>query len=436
MEASGANPQGHVFNEWCMSLDSSTATRTSMSDAYDEMEQTPQGSVGAPTPPKLGTIHERAGRRLGPLDDIELSQRLENYAKHKNGHDGRQSLDDADAKPRLCGAIPRSRPSSAEVSRRFATILQVSIERCLTEERSLFVRIFEDYSFSFKLPDGDDATFIECRGKQFRKLREISGTSKESFLDSICGGPLKGGKEASGKSGALFLRTHDNKYLLKTIEEHEFDVLRDILPNYVLYLEDNPASLLCRFYGAYSLKISGHTLRVAVMENVLRKLTKGMEIYDLKGTTEDRWVDPSVHSVLKDQNFGAAAMCFDAVTCRRLQQTIQYDAEFLETLGIMDYSLLVGVTIGAGVDAAPTRTSRSGMILRQAESTPIDCHFQYSIIDYLQRWTPKKVLAHWLKKPTLGCFHEIDTEPPTIYAARFFKYFERKIVHHPLAERA
>ena len=35
--------------------------------------------------------------------------------------------------------------------------------------------------------------------------------------------------------------------------------------------------------------------------------------------------------------------------------------------------------------------------------------------------------AHWLKKLTIGLCHEIDTEPPDVYAARFLRYFRDKV---------
>ena len=38
----------------------------------------------------------------------------------------------------------------------------------------------------------------------------------------------------------------------------------------------------------------------------------------------------------------------------------------------------------------------------------------------------RQVAAFWLKKPTIGCCMEIDTEPPAIYCNRFVKYFFRK----------
>ena len=34
--------------------------------------------------------------------------------------------------------------------------------------------------------------------------------------------------------------------------------------------------------------------------------------------------------------------------------------------------------------------------------------------------------AHWLKRTSIGCCMEIDTEPPAIYCNRFVKYFFRK----------
>merc|ERR1719330_745124 len=106
------------------------------------------------------------------------------------------------------------------------------------------------------------------------------------------------------------------------------------------------------------------------------------------------------------------------------------DAEFLLTLGVMDYSLLVGVTpLPAGSEQMsrghPGATAMRGWLERPDGRTPF--LFQMGIIDYLQRWTPKKVAAHWIKKATLGCYHEIDTEPPAVYCKRFYKHFFDKI---------
>jgi hypothetical protein len=50
------------------------------------------------------------------------------------------------------------------------------------------------------------------------------------------------------------------------------------------------------------------------------------------------------------------------------------------------------------------------------------------LIDILQQYTLKKKVAHWLKKSTIGCCHEIDTEPPDYYKERFVRYFRERIL--------
>merc|ERR1712176_1615080 len=137
-------------------------------------------------------------------------------------------------------------------------------------------------------------------------------------------------------------------------------------------------------------------------------------------------------------NFAKCTMAFEATERARLIQLIRDDSEFLQSLGLMDYSLLVGVSEPDAENDGSTFCVESGYrtstvvqgTLRTLEDN--DKHitaqtFQLGIIDYLQKWTPKKVAAHWLKKPTLGCCHEIDTEPPHLYSVRFYTYFNGKM---------
>merc|ERR1712232_1147032 len=188
-------------------------------------------------------------------------------------------------------------------------------------------------------------------------------------------------------------------------------------------MEEHRSSLLCPVYGAYSLQIGFTKLRVVVMSNILGGHTAS-QIYDLKGTTEDRWVDPSKHVVLKDNNFVPYTMVFEPELAKKLTRVIRDDAEFLEALGVMDYSLLVAISDEGNGNATIDSTLIKGWL--HSEDSQRACVFRMGIIDYLQCWTPKKVAAHWIKKPTLGCCHEIDTEPPAIYCGRFFKYFTLK----------
>jgi len=302
------------------------------------------------------------------------------------------------------------------------------------------LRIFDDCTVDQSTAGGSLASLTELRCAHFQRLRAAAGISETQYYDSMCSKPYSGGKvEVSGKSGSIFLRSHDSSLVLKTIEDHEFDVLRDMLPHMVLYLEQHPESLLCRFFGAYKLIVGGSTLRFVVMSNVLPHPAE--QIYDLKGTTEDRWVDPTPGSVLKDTNFEPYTLGFEAEQRGRFVQVLCDDADFLDSVGVMDYSLLVGVSSAAATAQRPSSSSSSSSSSALASSSgfprqgwlcsaggkQVEVNLHMGIIDYLQRWTPKKVAAHWIKKATIGCFHEIDTEPPAIYRHRFCKYFLRKV---------
>jgi len=343
-------------------------------------------------------------------------------------------IDSGEDKPRATCGLFTSKVANVE---KFGKALQRMIRRCRTQRASNRIRIFDDCTVNDNLDESTAMQLTETRCTQFKRLRQAAHITEESYESSMCDKPFSGGKmEAAGKSGSFFMRTHDNKYVLKTIEEHEFVCLKDVLPHMVLFLETHEQSLLCRFLGAYSLDLGGTALTFVVMANALPR--KADDVYDLKGTTEDRWVDPSSKGVLKDQNFNVYnhKMFFPGEIAHSLIQQIQDDAEFLHSLGVMDYSLLVGVTPASKLHHSNGGSSERGATIlngllersvKERKGTKTEVVFQLGIIDYLQRWTPKKVAAHWLKKTTLGCFHEIDTEPPAVYYKRFYKYLVGRI---------
>jgi hypothetical protein len=374
-------------------------------------------------PPKL-PVEPRTNRKAEPLVLNEETTKTPIPSLHSDASGMYYSVNEVETKRAVCGLMPGSTPITVET---FGRALQRMILSCRDASQGLRLRFFDDHDVSDKM-GSHTLKLTECRCTQFRSLRRASALSEEDYIESMCARPFSGGKiEAAGKSGSFFLRTWDNKFVLKTIEEHEFFVLKDeLLPHLVGYLHEHVDSLICRFVAAYSLQIGDKTLRFIVMPNVLVHET--LEVYDLKGTTEDRWVNPDSGGVLKDNNFANQRILFPADFSSRLNEQIRDDAEFLLSLGVMDYSLLVGIckandrivaNASGELSMAKGWLDRSG---RQEQHV-----FQMGIIDYLQKWTPKKVAAHWIKKTTLGCFHEIDTEPPEVYCKRFHKYLKCKI---------
>merc|ERR1719282_1068930 len=96
------------------------------------------------------------------------------------------------------------------------------------------IRVFDDRTIQFgwkQHKDGqqNEGTFTACRSSQFLRLRKAAGISEEQYRTSLCAQPLLGKSGQGGKSGALFLRSSDDRYIIKSIAEHEFVCLKDIL---------------------------------------------------------------------------------------------------------------------------------------------------------------------------------------------------------------
>ena len=151
---------------------------------------------------------------------------------------------------------------------------------------------------------------------------------------------------------------------MKSISQEEAQLLNRICASYLRHIGSHPQSLLCKFLGMYKIVttvappsyIRGdkrasrirskivHTTRFVIMNKVFLGCDEGSEKFDLKGTTEDRFVKPvSGKEVLKDINFANRWISLPENLAECLTRVIEEDCEFLVKHGIMDYSMIVGV---------------------------------------------------------------------------------------------
>lgn len=118
---------------------------------------------------------------------------------------------------------------------------------------------------------------IEYAPDIFKNIREMEGIDssvlKYSFdliLNKYTIFSLKGSK---GKSGSLYLMTHDYKFLIKTISEKDLNALiNNFTKNYYNLLAESHYSLLSKIYGTFTLKMSGSIIYVLILENLLIQL--------------------------------------------------------------------------------------------------------------------------------------------------------------------
>ncbi|XP_043283767.1 phosphatidylinositol 4-phosphate 5-kinase type-1 alpha-like isoform X13 [Venturia canescens] len=183
----------------------------------------------------------------------------------------------------------------------------------------------------------------------FRYFRDLFGIQPDDFLMSMCSAPLR---ELSnpGASGSIFYLTEDDEFIIKTVQHKEGEFLQTLLPGYYMNLNQNPRTLLPKFFGLYCYRCNSKNVRLVAMNNLLPSAVKLHQKYDLKGSTYKRKASRGERSksspTYKDLDFmehHPEGIFLEADTYGALVKTIQRDCRVLESFKIMDYSLLVGI---------------------------------------------------------------------------------------------
>ncbi|XP_074060232.1 phosphatidylinositol 4-phosphate 5-kinase type-1 gamma isoform X3 [Macrotis lagotis] len=303
----------------------------------------------------------------------------------------------------------------------------------------------------------------------FRYFRELFGIRPDDYLYSLCNEPLI---ELSnpGASGSLFYVTSDDEFIIKTVMHKEAEFLQKLLPGYYMNLNQNPRTLLPKFYGLYCVQSGGKNIRVVVMNNILPRLVKMHLKFDLKGSTYKRRASKKEKEksipTYKDLDFMQdmpEGLMLDADTFNALVKTLQRDCLVLESFKIMDYSLLLGVH---NIDQQERERQTEGAQSTSDEKRPVGQKALYStamesiqggaargesidtddtmggipavngrgerlllhigIIDILQSYRFIKKLEHTWK----ALVHDGDTvsvHRPSFYAERFFKFMSNTV---------
>ncbi|XP_037871119.1 phosphatidylinositol 4-phosphate 5-kinase type-1 gamma isoform X2 [Bombyx mori] len=321
----------------------------------------------------------------------------------------------------------------------------------------------------------------------FRYFRDLFGIQPDDFLMSMCSAPLR---ELSnpGASGSIFYLTNDDEFIIKTVQHKEGEFLQKLLPGYYLNLDQNPRTLLPKFFGLYCYQCNSKNVRLVAMNNLLPSSIKMHQKYDLKGSTYKRKASKTERQktspTYKDLDFMEhhnEGIFLEADTYTALIKTMQRDCRVLESFKIMDYSLLVGIhnlddaqreknearkltesgqSDGEDNEGETKRTglNRTRSINRQrlvahstamesiqAESEPIDEEEDVpsggiparnargerlllflGIIDILQSYRLRKKLEHTWK----SMIHDGDTvsvHRPSFYAQRFLDFMAKTV---------
>ncbi|GAA5844076.1 hypothetical protein JCM9279_003724 [Rhodotorula babjevae] len=237
---------------------------------------------------------------------------------------------------------------------------------------------------SFKLGDvelGDiSARCTVFWVEQFEALRRQCGCDKQ-FVESLS--RCFKWDAAGGKSKVDFMKTLDDRFIVKQLSRPEMEVFARFAPAYFQYMADalfqGKPTVLAKVFGIYRISLGKEYRNVdfLVMENLFygRQLK---QIFDLKGSTRNRRADEN-NPVLLDENLLEVSLKTPFYVREEskqfIKQAIFNDSQFLSDLNVMDYSLVVGV------DAV-----KSELLV--------------GIVDYIRTYTWDKRIESWVKETT------------------------------------
>ncbi|KAK1628486.1 hypothetical protein QYE76_002801 [Lolium multiflorum] len=182
----------------------------------------------------------------------------------------------------------------------------------------------------------------------FRHMMELFAVSPANYMLAICGDDALRGLSSPGKSGSFFYLTQDERFMIKTVKKSEVKLLIRMLPSYYKHVRRYKSSLITRFYGVHSVKPNGgQKVRFIVMGNLFCAEHRIHRRYDLKGSSYGRksdkfGEDTDGETTLKDLDLNFVFRIQQS-RHKQLHEQLRRDCAFLESEGIMDYSLLVGV---------------------------------------------------------------------------------------------
>lgn len=222
-------------------------------------------------------------------------------------------------------------------------------------------KIIEDYQSPLKDdPSIKELTKIninlfEYSPKVFSYLRKLDNIDPDNLISSFLpGSNQQGMSESQGRSGNFFINTDNKKFILKTINYEDLELIKQMLLEKITnHFNENKNSIIGRIYGIYTLIMpTGFFMQDEVIFILMKNVCDIFDDqilgkYDIKGSKLDRRVTVNVHTisnkVMKDNNFEEIERAFllNEEKGEEFVQIVKEDAKFFFELGIMDYSLLV-----------------------------------------------------------------------------------------------
>lgn len=273
------------------------------------------------------------------------------------------------------------------------------------------------------------ASRFHCRilfAEQFDALRRCCGCQR-TLISSLA--RCVKWDSSGGKSGMTFLKTRDDRLVLKQLSASELTSFSTFAPHYFAHMAEclmhGKPTTLAKIFGLYRISLRNqatgrsYKLDVLVMENLFygRKCSR---IFDLKGSMRNRYVKEtgSAGEVLLDENLVEISLqkpLYIRESSKVLiRQALRHDSDFLAAMNIMDYSVIVGLD---------TEDDENRELV-------------VGIIDFLRSYTWDKRVETFVKEQSSLLVAAGKGELPTVitpkqYANRFLSFLDGILLLSP-----
>lgn len=256
--------------------------------------------------------------------------------------------------------------------------------------------------------------------EQFDALRRKCGVS-DRIVESLSRCMKFDSK--GGKTKSLFLKTLDERFILKSLSTTETQAFLKFAPAYFQIMSEalfhELPSAIAKMFGFYQVIIKNPVTGVdfnwflLLMENLFYDRTP-TRIFDLKGSMRNRKVQSTGerNEVLLDENmveFIYESPLFTREHSKKLlSQSVWNDTLFLARQNVMDYSLVIAID-----------ESRQELVV--------------GIIDCIRTYTWDKKLESWIKDRGFagGGKNRPTVTSPKEYKSRFREAMARYVLHAP-----
>lgn len=284
----------------------------------------------------------------------------------------------------------------------------VPFNRQILSEINEILQIISEFSELFKSKPTLQSTETHVIGNTECKSL-FSDVLRGRIIEIGSSGDFIYNTNIKGKSGSLIFYTSDFKYAIKVIRNSELAVLRKNFDRMTDYCNKNTETFISKIFGVFTTS----KIHFVIMNNVLK--TPCSQIYDLKGSNVKRnFTGMNIEANWKGRR----------LIVRNKEQMLdafRKDVEFLRSLNLMDYSILIGINEDehTGFDVFDSK----GRMIRHLDLT--DVEYSLGIVDIFTEYTFYKRLES-IFQVFCCCSGNKSSKNPHEYSERFLDLIENE----------